>query len=58
MLQRYRVGNMELYVYRNHSGLSGTGKLGGGEEADIFISNIYSLHCHHQNDSALRWAAV
>ena len=24
----------------------------------IFISNNYSLHCHHQNDSALRWAAV
>ena len=23
-----------------------------------FISNTYSLHCHHQNDSALRWAAV
>ena len=22
------------------------------------ISNTYSLHCHHQNDSALRWAAV
>ena len=24
----------------------------------IFISNTYSLHCHHQNDSAFRWAAV
>ena len=24
----------------------------------IFISNTYSLYCHHQNDSALRWAAV
>ena len=24
----------------------------------IFISNTYSLHCHHQNDSALRWAVV
>ena len=23
-----------------------------------FISNTYSLHCHHQNDSALRWAVV
>ena len=23
-----------------------------------FISNTYSLHCYHQNDSALRWAAV
>ena len=24
----------------------------------IFISNTYSLRCHHQNGSALRWAAV
>ena len=23
-----------------------------------FICNTYSLHCHHQNDSALRWAVV
>ena len=23
-----------------------------------FISHTYSLHCHHQNDSALRWAVV
>ena len=23
-----------------------------------FIPNTYSLHIHHQNDSALRWAAV
>ena len=23
-----------------------------------FISNTYSLHCHHQNDSELRWAVV
>ena len=23
-----------------------------------FISNTYPLHCHHQNDSALRWAVV
>ena len=23
-----------------------------------YISNTYSLHCHHQNDSALRWAVV
>ena len=26
--------------------------------SEIVISNTYSLHCHHQNDSALRWAAV
>ena len=30
------------------------GEVGGWE----FISNTYSLHCHHQNDSALRWAVV
>ena len=23
-----------------------------------FLFNTYSLHCHHQNDSALRWAVV
>ena len=50
-----KEGNMGLYVHRNHSGLLGTGKLGGSR---IFISYNYSLHCHHQNDSALRWAAV
>ena len=33
------------------------GKVGGGGVRN-FISNTYSLHCHHQNDSALRWAAV
>ena len=31
------------------------GEVGG---SGIFISNTYSLRCHHQNDSALRWAAV
>ena len=31
------------------------GKLRGQE---IYISNTYSLYCHHQNDSALRWAVV
>ena len=30
------------------------GEVGGWE----FISNTYSLHCHHQNDSVLRWAVV
>ena len=25
---------------------------------EIFISKTYSLHCYHQNDSALRWAVV
>ena len=32
------------------------GEVGGGG-CDNFTSNAYSLHCHHQNDSALRWAA-
>ena len=31
------------------------GEAGG---SGIFISNTCSLHCHHENDSALRWAAV
>ena len=31
------------------------GEVGG---SGIFISNTYSPHCHHQNDSALKWAAV
>ena len=35
--------------------LIGDGEVGG---SGIFISNTYSLHCHHQNDSALTWAAV
>ena len=33
------------------------GEVGGGGVRS-FISNTYSLHCHHQNDSALRWAVV
>ena len=31
------------------------GQVGG---STIFISNTYSLHCHHQNDSALRGVAL
>ena len=31
------------------------GEVGGVRN---FISNTYSLHGHHQNDSALRWAVV
>ena len=46
-----RKENTGLYVHRNHSGLLRTGKLG----VRNFISNIYSLQCNHQNDSALRW---
>ena len=31
-----------------------------GERGGVgnFISNTHSLHCHHQNDSALRWAVL
>ena len=31
-----------------------------GADAGVrdFTSNTYSLHCHHQNDSALKWAVV
>ena len=31
------------------------GEVGGSGN---YISNTYSLHCHHQNDSALKWAVV
>ena len=31
------------------------GEVGG---SGIFVPNTYSLRCHHQNDSALKWAAV
>ena len=54
---RRKDGNMGLYVHRNHYGLLGTGKLGGGGVGN-FMSSTYSLYCHHQIDSALRWAAV
>ena len=30
----------------------------GGGGGKSFISNTYSLHCHHQNDSAWSWAVV
>ena len=53
--QRCSSGNFGLDVHRNHSGLLGTGRLGGFRN---YISNTYSLHCHHQNDSALKWAIL
>ena len=53
--QQLHTGNFGLYVHRNRSGLLGTGRLGG---VNNYISNTYSLHCHHQNDSASRWAVV
>ena len=31
---------------------------GGGGGVGNLISNTHSQHCHHKNDSALRWAAV
>ena len=31
----------------------------GGKWGDGYLCpTTYSLHCHHQNDSAIRWAAV
>ena len=53
--QRCSSGNFGLDVHRNHSGLLGTGRLGGFRN---YISNTYSLHCHHRIDSSLRWAGV
>ena len=34
------------------------GEVGGSGFFVIFLSGTYLLLCHHQNDSALRWAAV
>ena len=31
------------------------GEVGG---SGILYFNTYSLHCHHQNDSALKWAVA
>ena len=50
-----KEGNMGLDVHRKPLRLIRDGEVGG---SGIYISNTYSLHCHHQNDSALRWAAV
>ena len=44
-----------LYVHTNQQRLI---RDGGSWGAGSFISNTNSLHCLHQNDSALRWAAV
>ena len=48
LTSRCNEGNMGLYVHRNHEGLLGTGSWG----VRNFISNMYSLRCHHHNDSA------
>ena len=48
-------GNIGLYVQTQKKRLIRDGEVGGVEN---FISNTYSLHYHHQNDSALRWAVV
>ena len=52
---RRKEGSTGLYVRTNHKGVLWTGRFGGSGN---FVSNTYSLHCHHQNDSALRWAVV
>ena len=32
---------------------------GGGCQEILYLTpSTYSLHCHHQNDSALRWARI
>ena len=46
---------MGLYIHKKPLRLIKDGEVEG---SGIFISNTYSLHCHHRNDSALRWAAV
>ena len=51
----WKEGITGLYVRTNHKGVLWTGRFGGSGN---FVSNTYSLHCHHQNDSALRWAVV
>ena len=43
---------------RNHSGLVRDGEVGGVGLSGSGIVHTYSLHCHHQIDSALRWAPV
>ena len=54
-LLKETLGFMSTETIKAYYTILGTGMLGGQE---FFISNTYSLHCHHQNDSALRWAVV
>ena len=45
---------LALQLQKGRGAVRRKGKLGVGN----LISNTYLLHCHHQNESALRWAAV
>ena len=47
-------GRKETLGFTSTDTIKGRGSRG----VRSFISNTYSLHCHHQNDSALRWAVV
>ena len=48
-----------LHVHTNLLRLIRDGAVGGGERENGYLCpTTYSLHCHHQNDSALRRAAV
>ena len=51
-----------LNVHRNHMAYQGWGEGGGGGKGVWRLGEmeiIYlSLHCHHQNDFCIRWAAM
>ena len=53
--------NMMLNVNRNPKAYSRNGEKGRGGGYLIGEEGEYvylSLHCHHQNDSSIRWAAM
>ena len=58
------VGCFETRKGRRHGALRPQKPLRLISDGDVggsgifFIPKTYTLHCHHQNDSALRWAAV
>ena len=55
---------MVLNVHRNQKAYYGRGERGGGggggmEKGEREMEIIYlSLHCHHQNDSCIKMAAM
>ena len=50
---------MLLNVHKKPQGLLGTGRReGGGMEVGEREIIYISLHCHHQNDFCIRWAAM
>ena len=54
--------NMMLNVNRNPKAYSRNGEKGRGVLCDEGRGRVYipiaTLHCHHQNDSSIRWAAT